>query len=270
MGSARREDAIQRHATAPARWKAGVNNQVDRAGMMRETMEQPNNTTEAVDVRIADRLPAPCPTPCYLADAYYRDDFVTIINGDAKELLRAMEPVEAIVTDPPYGLDFKGSDWDKEFPDWWLRLAMKKADVIAFTTAPLTMWKYPRPDWVCCWYRPAAQSRAVNGDFNHWSPVMVYGDVRFKVDVKNLHAMQHAKQRGYKHPSPKPEALMRWIVGWASEAGQTVCDPFAGSGATLAAAKLEGCRAIGFEINEEYCELAANRCRQTAVMDFAR
>ena len=63
------------------------------------------------------------------------------------------------------------------------------------------------------------------------------------------------------HPTQKPLALMRWCLSLVPDA-ETVLDPFAGSGTTLVAARLEGRKAIGIEINERYCEAAANRLAQ--------
>jgi DNA modification methylase len=67
------------------------------------------------------------------------------------------------------------------------------------------------------------------------------------------------------HPSPKPLNVMRWILGCLP--GETVLDPFMGSGTTLRAAKDLGRRAIGIEIEERYCEIAAKRLAQE-VFDF--
>lgn len=64
------------------------------------------------------------------------------------------------------------------------------------------------------------------------------------------------------HPAIFPEALARdHILSWSNE-GDTVLDPFSGSGTTAKMAKLMGRNAIGIEVNERYCELAAERLRQ--------
>ena len=63
-------------------------------------------------------------------------------------------------------------------------------------------------------------------------------------------------------PRPKPLPWMKWAVALVSRPGETVIDPFMGSGTTLRAAKDLGRRAIGIEIEERYCEIAAKRLGQ--------
>jgi hypothetical protein len=64
------------------------------------------------------------------------------------------------------------------------------------------------------------------------------------------------------HKNEKPIGLMRRLIRLLSDSGQIICDPFMGSGTTLRAAKDLGRKAIGIEIEERYCEIAANRLRQ--------
>lgn len=67
------------------------------------------------------------------------------------------------------------------------------------------------------------------------------------------------------HPCPKPDGLMRELVSQFTDPGDTILDPFAGSGTTLYAAKRLGRKAIGIEINEQYAEVAAKRLSQGAL-----
>jgi site-specific DNA-methyltransferase (adenine-specific) len=64
------------------------------------------------------------------------------------------------------------------------------------------------------------------------------------------------------HPTQKPLPVMRWCVGLLPATAGTILDPYAGSGTTLRAAKDLGRKAIGIEIEERYCEIAAQRCAQ--------
>lgn len=65
------------------------------------------------------------------------------------------------------------------------------------------------------------------------------------------------------HPTQKPVALMCWCLGQVPDA-RTILDPFMGSGTTLRAAKDLGLKAIGIELEEKYCEIAAKRLSQQA------
>lgn len=75
-----------------------------------------------------------------------------------------------------------------------------------------------------------------------------------------------SKQECYavlEHPAPRRLDHVRWLVGWFG--GESLIDPFAGTGTTLLAAKLIGVKAIGIEIEEKYCEIAAKRLAQGAL-----
>lgn len=190
----------------------------------------------------------------------------TLHHGDCLDILKSLPDgsVDAVVTDPPYGLDFRGEAWDSFIPKW-IAEARRVAPIVIFTTAPTTLWDYPRPDWVCCWYREASNSRSqLRGGFNHWSPVVVYGKPKFPVDSKKLHAIQHAYPKGFPHPSPKPVALMEWLVGNACGGEATVLDPFMGSGTTGVACINTGRNFIGVEIDKGYFEISKRRIEEAA------
>ena len=74
------------------------------------------------------------------------------------------------------------------------------------------------------------------------------------------------KKENRVHPTQKPLALMRWCLSFAPDA-KTILDPFMGSGTTLVAAKREGRKAVGIELEERYCEAAVKRLQQ-GVFDF--
>lgn len=185
---------------------------------------------------------------------------IELICGDCIEVMRGIADgsVDAVITDPPYGVDFRGAAWDTFIPQW-INEARRVAPIVAFTAGILTLWDYPRPDWICCWYREASNSRSRLGGFSHWTPIVVYGRPYIKVDSIKLHAIQHAYPHGFPHPSPKPEALMRWLVNGCTAPDMTVLDPFMGSGTTGAACIQTGRDFIGIEISEEYFRIAEKR-----------
>jgi site-specific DNA-methyltransferase (adenine-specific) len=78
-------------------------------------------------------------------------------------------------------------------------------------------------------------------------------------DVVNVPVSRQSDAEG--HPCPKPLKLMTQIIAFM--AGNCVwLDPFMGSGTTLLAAKIQGVYAVGVELEERYCEIAANRLAQ--------
>lgn len=75
-------------------------------------------------------------------------------------------------------------------------------------------------------------------------------------------ATKRERGEGNNHPTVKPVNLMRWLVRLVTPPGGIVLDPFAGSGSTGVAAKLEGFHFIGIEKEEAYADIAETRIKE--------
>jgi site-specific DNA-methyltransferase (adenine-specific) len=181
----------------------------------------------------------------------------TLYLGDCREILPTLAP-DVVLTDPPYGVEFRGEDWDKEVPKIATELP-SLFDRVAIIMGTTAIWQFPQPKWVACWARPASSSRSKVGGFSHWSPILLYGDIQLPVDFKSWHAIANAYPPGFGHPSPKPVCVMLWLASECAAAGETILDPFMGSGTTGVAALALGRKFTGIEIDPAYFDLACRR-----------
>lgn len=203
---------------------------------------------------------------------YYQDGFVTIYHGDCRDVLPIVSPVDLIVTDPPYGVGYDYGDGTDDSPErhWpWmldtLEIMRAASPQVVFTHRQDALFRLPRPDKVCVWHKPFALGYAIRGWMAHWEPIFVYGA---DVTLRNNAGKKAASCDSFSfstvpnrhgHPAEKPLEFMQALIGVFSG---NVCDPFMGSGTTLVGAKNLGRKAIGIEIDERYCEIAAKRCSQ--------
>jgi len=151
---------------------------------------------------------------------------------------------------------------------------LDKCTRVALTPGVSNVHLYPPPSWILCWFVVAGTGRSPWG-YSCWQPVLVYGRDPYLAKGLGCRPDAFATKRalrppGYAdddgHPCPKPLDLMRWVVERVSvERAEVILDPFAGSGTTLRAAKDLGRRAVGIELEERYCEIAANRMAQEAM-----
>ena len=207
---------------------------------------------------------------------YYSDDAVTIYHGDCREIEAWRPPIGAVlVTDPPYGMAFESSwttrrpiagDRDTSVRDFVMSVWGDRPAIVFGT------WRVARPAatrQVITWFKSSVGPGM--GDLSlPWGcateEIYVLGDGWHGTRRPNL--IETSEQRGNPygsaallgHPTPKPVGLIESLLRCAPPG--IVVDPFLGSGSTLMAAKQLGRRAIGIEIEERYCEIAARRCAQ--------
>jgi site-specific DNA-methyltransferase (adenine-specific) len=221
---------------------------------------------------------------------YYQDDAVTIYHGDCREITPRVT-AEVLVTDPPYGVNLGGPDvgrngrggrhglekaaycsYDDTYENYvevivpTVAAALNRVKRGAVFSGP-HLQELPKAAAIGGVYCPAGSGRHAWG-FKTFLPVLFYGtDPTLQHGAKPNVIQSTATADVNGHPCPKPLSWLRWLVGLTSVPGETIVDPFAGSGTTLRAAKDLGRRAIGIEIEERYCEIAAKRCAQE-VLDF--
>lgn len=199
---------------------------------------------------------------------YYQHKGITIYHGDCREILPSLEPVDLVLTDPPYGIDagnvkfgkarVGGVDWDKSTQPIAvsdsIRLA-RRAVIFGgnyYTMPPASCW--------LVWDKQTAGVTTFADAELAWTNLP--GAVRL---VRYLWSGPYQKKREIRHhPTQKPAEVMSWCIAQSDKHGdnQTILDPFMGSGTTLVAAKDLGRKAIGIEIEEKYCEIAAKRLSQ--------
>jgi len=215
---------------------------------------------------VAEKIPG-------LPEPYYQDEHVTLYHGDCRELLPLMPKVDLVLTDPPYGIGWaghSGSDikWQAIRNDEstsivkslfnWLKL---EQDAVVFGANCFPELLPHRGRWLC-WDKRCSEraDKMLGSPFElAWMNKHSGFDSMFRV----LHGGVVNKNGGKRvHPTEKPITLMSQIIQSLYPTANLILDPFSGSGTTLRAAKDLSCKAIGIEIEEKYCEIAANRMRQ--------
>jgi len=199
---------------------------------------------------------------------YYDQDGITIYHGDCRDILPTLGSVDLVLTDPPYGVG--KAAWDDSFPDFWIEAVFKLAPRVLCMPGNKSLMKAGAAFGTR--YKDCIALYAVNGmtrsviSFGNFFPVIAAGDWKWEARPNVIKFTVETSEH-IDHPSPKPAAAIRRLIKLYSKPEWTILDPFMGSGTTLRAAKDLGRKAIGIEIEERYCEIAAHRLSQN-VFDF--
>ena len=215
----------------------------------------------------------------------------TLYLGNCLEILPTLGRVDAVVTDPPYGIglqtktsDYRGSKkfdageslrasvvYDDE-PEMirkliadFMPVVLGLAERVVVFCGPAMLWAYPEPASIGSVYTPNGAGRTAWG-FQCTHPVLFYGKDPFLQDGKggrpNSWRYEQPTQEKVDHPCPKPLAWMRWALGRATRPDETILDPFMGSGTTGVAALQLGRKFIGIEIDPGYFDIACKRIEE--------
>jgi site-specific DNA-methyltransferase (adenine-specific) len=216
---------------------------------------------------------------------YYQDEAVTIYHGDCREIVSTLGRFDLLLTDPPYGvaLNSRGQlfvrddikinmDQDTGMAEWIKAICSATKTPVAMFFSPYRPCGYPWRN-VLVWDKGGA----VGGGGDQatcWKRTVELIGVSYN---RPLNGLRDAAVLRYPvtpacfrlHPCQKPRELLAYLLAKLTNPGDTILDPFAGSGTTGRAAKDLGRKAVLIELEEKYCEIAAKRMAQ-AVLPFAR
>lgn len=200
----------------------------------------------------------------------------TLYLGDCLEILPTLGKVDAVVTDPPYGVSLGeitsriGRDDGYSFQDTpenvrdnvvpRFKQALEKSQRAIVTPGHRCAWFYPEPYEIGCIYVPAGAGLGRWG-FTTGHIVLFYGKDPHNRQTANSFSCNSTTDKNG-HPCPKPIEWMNWMVNRASLEGETVLDPFIGSGTTGVACANLGRKFIGVEIEEKYFDIACRRIEE--------
>jgi site-specific DNA-methyltransferase (adenine-specific) len=212
---------------------------------------------------------------------YYADEWVTLYHGDCRDVLPTLEPVDLVLTDPPYGINYVSNHnvgrGTTPITNDGARLSIAlQRTVIPLLRARHVLWFTRWDVWPDVWMElgPWFPLRGLlvwdkgdpgMGDLKHWGPSYEliasagYGEIAGGRDQSVLRYPKPPQSSRW-HPTEKPQRLLQYLVGKLAAA--TVLDPFAGGGSSLLAARHVGAKAVGIEVNEAYCETIARRLSQ--------
>ena len=215
---------------------------------------------------------------------YYSDDHVTIYHGDCRDIIPALT-YDVVVTDPPYGRNWRQgeirgrtrnassagiqNDADTAARDEVLELCADHP-VVAFGDLMLAP---PSRTKLTCVYHKADAAAGIRGAIGGvrrdceaiyligpgWGSGIGGRSSLFRTHRQITGAAGVVAANGG-HPHTKPDDVMGAILAICPPG--VILDPFMGSGSTLRAAKDLGRKAIGIEVEEQYCEIAAKRMAQ--------
>ena len=216
-------------------------------------------------------------------EPYYQDDHVTLYHGDCIELAGLWACADVLVTDPPYGSGGIAKLYGRTQSDAGRGRVIANDETAEVRDTALSTWgerpvlcfgtpRMPEPpggwDHRLVWDK---REPGLNGGpwrYTHES-IFVRGDGWVRVSARSFSIISVPSGNGTPekaaHVHAKPVRLMEQLVSAAPPG--VIADPFAGSGSTLVAAKALGRKAIGVELEERYCEIAAKRLAQNA-FDF--
>ena len=247
-----------------------------------DTMDVMPPATPETEKRGGCSSPSNCSLP-----VYYQDANVTLYHADCRDVLPTLEMADLLLTDPPYGAAYASNmsmTQSQPITNDGTRVSLRLyRAVVPMINARHWLWFTRWDAWPDVWEILASrmpirgllvwEKNSIGmGDLKHFGPSYEliasagYGNTTGKREGSVLRFDGVPAVRRV-HPTEKPVAMMAYLIG--KMGAETIIDPFAGSGASLVAAKQLGKRAIGIECEEKYCEAIARRLSQEMAMGEA-
>lgn len=196
---------------------------------------------------------------------YYQHAGITIYHGDCRDILPTLGLMDLVLTDPPYGILSQngsaatrrsGGNVGTGIMNWDIAPDEQCMEMVRRAGTHQAIWggcHLPLPPT----FGYLIWDKEIDGlNFGECEFCWTSGKFAPRIYRKRVVGIDGGKQ----HPTQKPIALISWCLGFFE--ASTVIDPFMGSGTTLVAAKNQNLQAIGIEIEESYCEMAAKRLSQ--------
>jgi site-specific DNA-methyltransferase (adenine-specific)/modification methylase len=192
----------------------------------------------------------------------------TLYLGDCMDILPMLDKVDAVITDPPYGLKrfkkgfgttrFKGHGAEKEGLVWDKTPEKEFFDMLLSKGENSIIWgannfELPTSEYFLVWDKQQTVD-------NFASAELAYTNVKVPAKVFKYSIHQH-NQIEKSHPTQKPVSLMCWCLSFVPKA-ESILDPFMGSGTTGVAAIQMGKKFIGIEREPKYFEISCKRIEQ--------
>ena len=204
----------------------------------------------------------------------------TLYCGDCLEILPTLGKVDAVITDPPYGVTYQSNaavgNGTIPITNDGTRISLRLyKKIIPMLNGAPTLWFTRWDAWPDVWEIFGAATK-INGllvwekgspgmgDLRHWGPsfelIASCGPIvlRGARDGSVLH-YNTVPSANRNHPTEKPIALFDYLIKKISDKEQTILDPFMGSGTTGVACMNLGRKFIGIEIEQKYFDIAARR-----------
>lgn len=181
-----------------------------------------------------------------------------LLLGDCMEILPTLPKVDAVVTDPPFGIYDHGGKWGRKEDLQWDRKPVADIASVISHGGDAIVWggNYyalpPSRGWLV-WYKRDSVPSAADVELA-WTSL----DMNARLIDQTI-AATNPERNG--HPTLKPLRVMQWSLSFLPHA-DTILDPFMGSGTTGVACIKTGRQFIGIEIDEKYYDIAVRRCRE--------